>query len=206
MIFYSQKGESMGRSTVKYFLVAFLFVVVAAASGWAEEGQLTAESYSAPYTVGRGDILDIAVWKNQDLSKQLPVLPDGKISFPLIGEIVVAGKSISQISEELKNKLSQYIPEPVLSVSVHQVNSLLIYVIGKVNNPGMFALNTNVNALQALAMAKGMNTFAKKDEIKIFRQKDGKTVIFDFDYDDVSEGKNLDQNIQLERGDIIVVP
>ena len=196
----------MGRSTVKYFLVAFLFVVVAAASGWAEEGQSTAESYSAPYMVGPGDILDIAVWKNQDLSKQLPVLPDGKISFPLIGEVVAAGKSISQISEELKNKLSQYIPEPVLSVSVRQVNSLLIYVIGKVNNPGMFALNTNVNALQALAMAKGMNTFAKKDEIKIFRQKDGKTVIFDFDYDDVSEGKNLDQNIQLERGDIIVVP
>ena len=196
----------MGRSTVKYFLVAFLFVVVAAASGWAEEGQSTAERYSAPYMVGPGDILDIAVWKNQDLSKQLPVLPDGKISFPLIGEIVVAGKSISQISEELKNKLSQYIPEPVLSVSVHQVNSLLIYVIGKVNNPGMFALNTNVNALQALAMAKGMNTFAKKDEIKIFRKKDGKTITFDFDYDDVSEGKNLDQNIQLERGDIIVVP
>ncbi len=197
----------MGRNIVKNFLIAFLFIVVVTVPGWADEGKSSAESYSAPdYLVGPGDILDISVWKNQDMSKQLPVLPDGKISFPLIGEFVVAGKSVSQISEEIANKLSHYMPEPVLSVSVRQVNSLLVYVIGKVNNPGMFALNSNVNALQALAMAKGMNTFAKKDKIKIFREKEGKTIIFDFDYDEVSEGENLEQNIQLERGDIIVVP
>lgn len=197
----------MGRLTAKSIFIVFLFISIAI-PGWAEEQEtVSAESYAASgYQIGPGDILDIAVWKNTDLTKQLPVLPDGKFTFPLIGEVAAAGKTVAQIKQEIETRLARYMPEPVLSVSVVQVNSLLVYVIGKVNNPGMFALNTNVNVMQALAMAKGLNAFAKKSKIKIFREQEGKTLIFDFEYDEVSEGENLEQNIQLQRGDVIVVP
>ena len=93
-----------------------------------------------------------------------------------------------------------------LAVGVRQMNSLMIYVVGKVNKPGMFVLNTNIDVLQGLAMAGGLNSFAKRGQIKVFRKLDGKTKIFDFDYDDVTDGEKLEQNIQLVRGDVIVVP
>lgn len=197
----------MGRLSAKSFLIVFLIVLVASPL-WAEEHEKTSTKsyFGSDYLIGPGDLLDISVWKNPELTKQLPVLPDGKIAFPLIGELVVAGKSVAQVTKETEDKLARYMPDPTLSISVTKVNSLLIYVIGKVNGPGMFAFNTNVNVLQALAMAKGLNAFAKKGKIKIFRVKDGETLIFDFEYDEVSEGKNLEQNIQLQRGDIIVVP
>jgi polysaccharide export outer membrane protein len=98
------------------------------------------------------------------------------------------------------------VPDLDLSVIVHQVNSMMVYVIGRVNNPGRFPINSNVSVLQALAMAGGLNPFAKRSKIKIFRNQGGQTRIFDFDYDDVSKGETLEQNIMLKRGDVIVVP
>jgi polysaccharide export outer membrane protein len=98
------------------------------------------------------------------------------------------------------------VPDPVLSLEVKQANSMLIYVIGRVNSPGRFVLNSNVNVLQTLAMAGGLNPFAKKDKIKIFRQEGDRTVIFGFSYKEVVDGNNLEENIQLRRGDVIVVP
>jgi polysaccharide export outer membrane protein len=158
------------------------------------------------YVIGPGDVLFISVWKNQELTKQLPVLPDGKLSYPLIGELRAGGMSVGALEKNLRSELGKYISDPILSVSVLQVNSMLIYIIGKVNNPGHFPLSSNVNVLQALAMAKGLNPFAKKDEIKIFRNVGTTTRIYDFRYDEVASGENLQQNIMLERGDIIVVP
>jgi len=158
------------------------------------------------YIIGPGDVLDISVWNNEALTKAATVLPDGKIHFPLIGEVVVGGKTLAVLEKELKTKLHPFVPDPELSVMVGQVNSMLIYVIGKVNRPGRFALNTNINVLQALTMAGGLNAFAKRNKIKIFRKEKNKTVILPFEYDEVTEGKNLEQNIGLERGDIIVIP
>jgi polysaccharide export outer membrane protein len=158
------------------------------------------------YVIGPGDVLDISVWNNQALSKAVTVLPDGKIYFPLIGEVTVAGKTVAVLGKELKAKLHSFVPDPELTVMINQVNSMLIYVIGKVNHPGRFVLNTNINVLQALATAGGLNTFAKRSKIKIFRETSGKTRIFPFDYDDVTDGEKLDQNIKLERGDVVVVP
>ena len=158
------------------------------------------------YVIGPGDVLDISVWNNEPLTRAVTVLPDGKIHFPLIGEIVVGGKTLAVLEKELKTKLHPFVPDPELSVMVGQVNSMLIYVIGKVNQPGRFVLNTNVDVLQALATAGGLNAFAKRGKIKIFREENGKTRIFPFDYDDVTEGENLDQNVLLERGDVVVVP
>lgn len=158
------------------------------------------------YTIGAGDVLDISVWNNEALTKQVTVMPDGKIHFPLIGEVLAGGKTISVLKKELEDRISPFVPSPNLSVMVQQLNSMLIYVIGKVNNPGRFVLNTNVNVLQALAMAGGLNPFAKRNNIRIFRKTNDKNMIFEFEYDEVTEGKNLKQNIQLERGDVVIVP
>jgi len=158
------------------------------------------------YIIGAGDILDISVWKNDELSKLVPVLPDGYISFPLVGEVKAAGKSVAQFQKDLKEKLVRYIPQPSLAVIVQGVRSMRIYVIGKVKSPGIFDLNANINVLQALTMAQGLNPFAKRNKIKILRKIDNKTEIYEFKYDDVSAGQNLEQNIEMVRGDIIVVP
>jgi polysaccharide export outer membrane protein len=158
------------------------------------------------YTIGPGDVLDISVWKESALTKKVIVTPDGNISFPLVGEIRAIGLTVNQVKKTLESRIKRYVPHPNLSVAVVSVNSLHIYVIGKVNNPGRYELNTYLNVLQALAMAGGLNSFAKKNKIKIFRETDQGTRIFDFKYGDVTDGKSYDQNIRLVRGDIIVVP
>jgi len=158
------------------------------------------------YIIGPGDILDISVWKDEALTKLVTVLPDGKISFPLIGEVTAGGKTLADLREELEKKLSRYVPDISLSVVVTRINSMIVYVVGRVNNPGMFGINTNVTVLKALAMAGGLNPFAKRSKIKIFRETGGQTRILSFDYDDVINGEDLGQNIQLQRGDTVVVP
>ncbi|MEM2983406.1 MAG: polysaccharide biosynthesis/export family protein [Candidatus Bathyarchaeia archaeon] len=165
-----------------------------------------AQEESKDYIIGPGDVLDISVWKDETLTRSVVVLPDGKISFPLIGEVMASGKTVAQLKKEIEGRLSAFVPDVTLSFEVRQVNSMLIYVIGRVNNPGRFLLNTNINVLQALSMAGGLTPFAKRDKIKIFRHEGDKTQIFKFQYDDIVEGKNLEQNILLKRGDVVVVP
>ena len=144
----------------------------------------------ADYVIGPGDVLDISVWKEQALTKLVTVLPDGKISFPLVGQITAGGATLDQLSKELEKKLSRFVPDLNLSVLVHEVNSIMVYVIGKVNNPGRFVLNTNIDVMQVLAMAGGLNPFAEKGNVKIFREAQGGKKIFDFNYNDVANGKN----------------
>ncbi len=158
------------------------------------------------YIIGAGDVLDISVWKDEALTKLVAVLTDRKISFPLIGEVTAGGKTLGQLKKELERKLTRFVPDVNLSVVVTQINSMIVYVVGRVNKPGMFALNTNVNVLQALAMAGGLNPFAKRGKIKIFREAVSGTQIYPFDYDDVTKGEDLQQNIRLKRGDVVVVP
>ena len=158
------------------------------------------------YIIGPGDILFVSVWKDQAMTQTVPVRPDGKISFPLIGEIQAGGRSVAQVKEEMEGKISRYVPDPVLTVGIHEIRSLLIYVIGRVNSPGRFAVYTRIDVLQALATAGGCNPFADAKNIRVFRKSGNKTLMMDFNYNDVSTGKNLDQNILLERGDVIVVP
>lgn len=169
--------------------------------------QQSARPFGPDYVIGPGDILEISVWKEEALTRAVVVLPDGKISFPLIGEVQAAGRTLTDLKVELVSRLTKYAPKEEVSLEVKQVNSMLVYVIGRVNQPGRFALNTNVNVLQALSIAGGLNPFAKRNDIKIFRQEaGGKTLILYFKYDDVTDGKNLHQNVTLRRGDVIVVP
>ena len=117
------------------------------------------------YRIGPGDLLEISVWKEDALSKELTVLPDGQLNFPLIGSMVAAGRTAAEIKTELTSRLKRFVSDPIVSVIVRQVNSLIIYVVGKVNKPNMFLLNTRINVLQALAMAGGLNQFARSKTV-----------------------------------------
>jgi polysaccharide export outer membrane protein len=185
-------------------------VIAAAGVLVGEKTALAAEQSAvgpgAAYVIGPGDVLEIGVWKEEALTRVVTVLPDGKISFPLIGEVAAAGRTVAGLKEELTASIGRFVPKPVVSVVVQQVNSLLIYVIGRVNSPGRFVLNTNVNVLQALALAGGPNAFAKRNKIKIIRVEERTYKVFNFMYDEASDGVNLEQNVWLKRGDVIFVP
>jgi polysaccharide biosynthesis/export protein len=204
-------GEEMKH---KAYITALLLLVLIATPLWAAQdvkpdassGAVATPLAGPDYIIGPGDLLEINVWRDDALSKVVTVLPDGKIFFPLIGQFVAAGKTVAQLKQEIEEKVLPFVPEPVLLVDVKQVNSMIIYVIGRVNTPRNFVLNTHVNVLQALSMAGGLNPFAKRDKIKVFREEGGKTKVFNFKYDDVVDGIHLEQNIQLKRGDVVVVP
>jgi len=192
--------------------VLFFFMVLSSLPVWGESGKSSAQSMAAAeeilttYVIGPGDVLGIEVWKDPALTRTVVVLPDGRISMPLIGELVGGGKTVAQLKKEIEDKISRYVPEPVLTLEVKQSNSLFIYVLGRVNNPGRSLLTANITVLQALAMAGGVNPFARKDKTKVFRREGGITKIYPFTYSEVTEGKRLEENIELKRGDVIFVP
>ena len=159
----------------------------------------------ADYAIGPGDILEISVWKNEALTRQVVVLPDGTISFPLVGRFTAGGKSVAQLMAEMEKKISRYVPEPELTIIVQQVNSMVVYVIGKVNRPGHIPLNRNISVLQALAMAGGLNIFADHTDIQVVRKSKTGTIIIPFNYKAVTEDNMMEGNIQLQRGDVVVV-
>jgi len=171
----------------------------------APEAALQTTTESA-YWIGPGDQLNIEVWKDPTLTRLVTVLPDGKVAFPMVGEIVAAGKTVAQLQKEIEGRLSLYVKDVVVTVEVRQLNSLQIYVLGSVKTPGRIPLTSNVDVLQAMALAGGPDQFAKLSRIRIIRREGGKTVIIPFDYDDVIAGKHLESNILLRRGDVIVVP
>ena len=189
-----------------YFVLVATTLLLSICAATAFAANDSSNSVLEEYKIGTGDILDISVWKDPALTKQVIVLPDGKIHFPLVGELIAEGRSVAQLKDELESKIRVYIPDPVLSISISQVNSMLLYVIGKVNRPGHFILNSRINVLQALSMAGGLHPFAEEKKIRIYRQQHGKILQFPFNYRDVAEGANLSQNIILQRGDVIVVP
>jgi polysaccharide biosynthesis/export protein len=164
------------------------------------------EHFGQDYIIGPGDQLGITVWRDDMLTKSVLVLPDGKIQFPLIGELVVGGKTVGEVKKELVEKLASYVVDADISVEVKQSSSLFVYIIGKVNTPGRQMLVADTSVLQALAMAGGLNTFASEDKIKVFRQQKDSTLVYTFRYSYVSTGKHLEDNILLKRGDVIVVP
>ncbi len=158
------------------------------------------------YQIGPEDVLEISVWKEADLKKEVLVRPDGGISFPLIGEIHAMGKTEGQLQKEITERLNKFIPDPVVSVSIMKVAGNKIYVIGKVNKPGDYTTGRYVDVLQALSMAGGLTPFAAENSIKVLRKEGGKESVFRFRYSQVKNGENLQQNIQLKGGDVVVVP
>ncbi len=160
----------------------------------------------APYTINPGDLLEISVWKELDLQRQVLVRPDGAFSFPLCGDIVAEGRTVEDIRQELTFRLQEYIPDLVVTVTVAEIHGNKIYVIGQVNTPGVFVVNPRVDVIQALSIAGGMTPFAQKNSIRILRRRNGKQTILNFRYADIVKGQNLAQNILLEVGDVVLVP
>jgi polysaccharide export outer membrane protein len=158
------------------------------------------------YRIGPEDVLEISVWKEEALKKDVLVRPDGAISFPLAGDLQAGGRTVAELREELAQRLAKFIPDPVVSVLVNRVASNKIYVIGRVARPGDFAAGRYVDVLQALATAGGLNPFADEKAIKVIRKQGGRDVVFPFDFSAVSRGEKLEQNIRLQGGDVVVVP
>ena len=188
-----------------FVLVMFLVLLSHLGVSIAETATTTGTAQPG-YKIGPGDVLRISVWKEEGMEQEVLVKPDGAITFPLAGDLLASGLTTQELTEELKKKLKRYIPNPVVTVSVLQSTSNKIYVVGKVNRPGEYQATHYMDVLQALSVAGGLTPYAESDEIKIIRRKDGKRMIYKFDYDDVISGKNLDMNIILEAGDTIAVP
>ncbi len=185
-------------------VTASLSAAKAPAGAIAEEAFSSA--FGSDYVIGPGDQVGIEVWKDPALTRIAVVLPDGKISFPLIGEIEAGGKTVAQLKKEIEGKIARYVQDTAVTVEVRQSNSMHIYVLGRVNAPGRTLLTANINVLQALAIAGGPNAYANRSRIKIFRKEKGETVVIPFDYDEVTAGRRLETNIELKRGDVIFVP
>jgi polysaccharide export outer membrane protein len=181
---------------MRRFLVAVLILSWSAAAVAAENNN---------YTLNPGDVLDISVWREEDLQRQVLLLPDGTISFPLAGRISAAGRTTGEVQEEITQRLDKYIPDAVVTVSVLNVSGNKIYVIGAVNNPGEFQVVQPTNVMQALSLAGGLTPFAGEDSIKILRREGDQELAFPFHYSDVKRGEELNMNIPLKSGDVIVV-
>lgn len=158
------------------------------------------------YKVLPGDVLRISVWREDDLQLEVLVRPDGAFSFPLAGEILTSNKTVLQLQDEVAERLSRYISDPVVTVTVQQILGNKIYVIGQVTRPGEFVVNPQVDVMQALSMAGGTTPFAALNDIKILRRSSSGQQAISFRYNDVIKGNNLAQNIILQSGDVVVVP
>lgn len=158
------------------------------------------------YRLKPGDEIEISVWKDESLSRQLIVPPDGFISFPLIGDIEVNHLTVSDLRKLVTEKLSEYVPDATVTVILLKISDPKAYVIGKVNKPGEFIISNNTNVMQILSMAGGLNPFASAGNTIILRQHQNSTLKIPFDYKEVEKGKNLEQNITLKPGDVVVVP
>lgn len=163
---------------------------------------------TADYILGPEDLLEITVWKNNDLSKTVQVRPDGRISLPLIGDVSAVGRTTSQLTEEISGRLRSYMENPTVSIVVKEVNSYTIYVLGEVVKPGKYPLKTKTTLLQAITLASGFTPTAARNKIVIFRfGKDGEALTkIKASYDDIVLRDGSDQNIVLKPGDQIVVP
>jgi polysaccharide biosynthesis/export protein len=181
------------------------FLALAAAVGVVHAAEARVDEPT--YTVKAGDTLAIAVWKEPDLtSNAVLVRPDGTFSFPLVGQVDARGKNVQELQNLITDRLRKYIAEPVVTVSVQEVKGNKVYVIGQVNKPGDFVVNPSVNVMQALSMAGGATAFASLNNIIILRRSPSGQIAVPFHYNDVTHGRDLQQNIELQAGDVVVVP
>jgi polysaccharide export outer membrane protein len=158
------------------------------------------------YPLSPDDAVEISVWKEPDLTKQMAIRPDGKISYPLIGEIQAAGLTVKQLQTEIHHRLEKFVSDANVTVILLKPQGYKIYVTGKVNKPGEFIVGRPPNVMQAVAMAGGLTPFAAPGKLVILRKVGGKEEVFPFDYKAVSRGENLEQNRILLPGDVLVVP
>jgi polysaccharide export outer membrane protein len=188
-------------TTSKYLLTALVLLAVAGHAA-ANDPEVVRE----PYRVQPGDILTVSVWKEDRLTGDVFVRPDGGLSIPLAGDISASGKSIEDLRKEITERLKHYMPQPVVTVAVKQIGGNHIYVLGKVFKPGDFQFTTPVDVMQALSLAGGATPYAALNDIVILRRENGREQAIHFRYGDVARGRDLPQNVLLHSGDTVVVP
>ena len=160
---------------------------------------------AAMYLIGPEDILDIQVWKNAELSRTVPVRPDGKVSLPLVNDIQAAGLTPNELRDQLTTRLAEYVPAPEVAVIVREVHSVKVAVMGAVRIPGRYEVKSPATVLELIAQAQGLTDFASGDRIVVIRQNGAATVRMPFNYHKVANGSEAD-NFFVRAGDIIFVP
>jgi polysaccharide export outer membrane protein len=177
------------------------------ASSGSESGVAVTPATTDPaYVIGAEDVLDVNVWKEPDMTRVVPVRPDGKITLPLINDVQAAGSTPQQLASAVTEKLRKFLTEPQVTVIVTQINSQRVFVVGEVLRAGAFPLVPGTTVLQGLASAGGFTTFANVKKIHVMRVVNGKHIEIPFNYREVLKGDNPDQNIKLQPGDTVVVP
>jgi polysaccharide biosynthesis/export protein len=200
---YSAVGGTLYRGETiimnQRILVAILMSLLAAASFASETGD---------YEINSGDVLEVLVWNEEALSREVKVRPDGFISLPLVGEVRTGGLTPAAVSESIKTSLGAFLNDtPTVTVSLLSMDGNIVYVLGKVNRPGAFPISTKVDVTQALAWAGGLNTYADEKDIQVLRRDAaGVQRALPFNYAGVKSGKKLESNIVLKSGDVVVVP
>ncbi len=184
--------------------VLLFFVVLGFGNGSPLFGEESAKQ--AEFYLGPGDVLEVSVWKDEALSRQVVVRPDGNISFPLIGDVQAQGRTVGELRKAVEDKIKGFVPDAPVNVMVMEVGSPKVYVVGKVGKPGVYIMGEPMRVMQVLAMAGGMTTFAQADDIIIIRNENQGQEVFEFNYGRVAAGKDLEQNIRLRSGDTVVVP
>jgi polysaccharide export outer membrane protein len=187
---------------LKYVLLCALILPAAVA----QESGAPATRPEPMYVIQPNDLLEIFVWKEADLTREVLVRPDGRISFPLVQDLQAAGISPGELKKQVELKLSQFLSAPEVTIIVKAIQSYRIYVLGKVQKPGGINVEKAVTVLQALALAGGFQDYAKDTEIAVIRSIGTENVVFDFNYRDVIHNKKSEQNIILRSGDVVVVP
>jgi polysaccharide export outer membrane protein len=189
------KSKTTNFSTTLLITVIFLFVPLQPTK--AEEETVTVIDNA--YKIQPGDLLEVSVWKEEDLVKQVLVRPDGGMSFPLV-------KSVAELQKAITERITKYIPDPVVTVATMKLDGNKVYVIGKVARPGVFLVTRYVDVVQALSMAGGMTPYASDNKITVLRRENGKQRSIPFRYGDIEKGEDLEQNIILQSGDVVLVP
>lgn len=184
---------------------SFFLALIAAAVPVGGAAQGTEAADEPPYGIQPGDVLEISVWSEPDLDREVLVAPDGTISFPLAGELHARNKSVADLRQEITAQLSSFLTDPIVTVALREVLGNKIYVIGQVVSPGAYVVNPRVDVMQALSIAGGTTPYASLKDIVILRRNGEERMALDFRYDDVAMGRNLDQNVILHSGDVVIV-
>jgi polysaccharide biosynthesis/export protein len=158
------------------------------------------------YTIGADDVLSIVFWRDKELTADVTVRPDGKISLPLLNDVQASGFTPAQLKDRIVEESKKYVEDPNVTVVVKQINSRRVFITGEVRKPGPYPLTAPTTVLQMLSVAGGLGDFAKSEKIMVVRTESGKQVSYKFNYKEVIEGKKLAQNIDLKPGDTIVIP
>lgn len=192
----------------QYIHSAVLLVMLgwgSSGSGWAAENSTSAVEADG-YFLQAGDVIELLVWKEPDLTREILIGPDGFISVPLIGIVNAKNATVESLRNEIKRRLSEFVNDPNINISLRSVAGNKIFVLGKVARPGEYPLTQPVDILQALSKAGGFTPFADPGDVKIIRRQSGVQTVIKFNYSQIERGKNLDQNITLVSGDTILVP